>query len=1176
MRCGSCDRDNRMGARFCAGCGAELPAGCKQCGAGLPAEAAFCDACGSPVQAAEPSTPAASPTEESRERTPSSYTPRHLADRILTNRSALEGERKHVSVLFADVAGFTAMSESRDPEQVHALMDRFFQLVLDEVHGHEGTVNQFLGDGVMALFGAPVALEEAPRRAVRAALGIQRGLLALEQDGMTLPLRIGIHSGPVVVGRIGDDLRMDYTAVGDTTNLAARLQQLSGPGEIFISDATQRLVQGFFDFEDTGTHDVKGKTQRVHAWRVLRERSGAGRVEAGAETGLTPLVGRDTELAALHDAFRAARDGRGRACFLVGDAGIGKSRLLYEFRNNLAGEPHVWFEGRCASYGSTTAFRFVVDGLQRYFAIEDQDDDASALRKLSEGLAQLGDELAWSEPLLQKLLSLPVSDPEIESLNAAARRSETIRALHAFFLRAAERSPLVLAVEDLHWIDRASEEFLDFLIDSIPAAKILLLLTHRPGYQQPFGDQSYHVRVALQALSAGEMDAMAGSILDSASLPAELRALIVRKAEGNPFFVEEVTKSLLEEGALELSEGRVTLARPLDQISVPDSIQDVLMARIDRLDEEPKRAIQMASVIGREFALRLLERIVEAGQAMHGVVSELRSLELIYQKAAHPELAFMFKHALTHDVAYESVLQQRRRTLHSVVGHAIEELYAERLAEHYEALAHHFELAEEWDRALLFHEHAAAKARDAYANHSAIAHFRSALNAAEKLGASVPDEHRARLAQGIGLCGYCINEFRESGDAFRRAASWSEDPDQQARNLARAAHSYLWGHHYEESADAAGRGAEIAEANGCDAAASIALCALTHQTTTHEGLRSVARDEGPTTSMGRLALSTGDDEAIATVVGQDSLWAELRGNYRDALSLADQALAAAQRIGIPQLIVIPTWVNGLALTCLGEYGPGLASIRHALDLSLRIGDRAMRSRFLNTLGWCFGEFNCHEQASAFNREAARLAQELVDLDLVAGADEILSNAKVNLACNRVALGDCDGALEALAPVQRQLATPGDPWQRWRYGMHLNDALTRVHLARGEPERALPFVDEELDTARDQFSRKLEARALELRGRTLVHLERHSEARQSLEEAVRVARRIGYPPAAWRALSLLGELARRRGEGSEAERLASESSGLVSKLARSLPEKELRDAFGSVSERLSSDPLGAYR
>jgi predicted ATPase len=238
----------------------------------------------------------------------------------------------------------------------------------------------------------------------------------------------------------------------------------------------------------------------------------------------------------------------------------------------------------------------------------------------------------------------------VDRLDAVTRRSETIRALHTLFLRVAERMPLVFVIEDLHWIDAASEEFLDFLMDSIPAARICVVLTHRAGYRHPFGDRSYHVRVALQSLSRSEMAAMAGSLLEATDLPAELRELIAKKAEGNPFFVEEVTRSLLEEGVLRLEDGHVELARDLSEISVPDSIHDVLMARIDRLDEEPKRAIQVASVIGREFALRLLERIAEAGETVHAVVGELRALELIYQKAAHPELAFMFKHALTHDV----------------------------------------------------------------------------------------------------------------------------------------------------------------------------------------------------------------------------------------------------------------------------------------------------------------------------------------------------------------------------------------------------------------------------------------------------------------------------------------------------------------------------------------------
>jgi class 3 adenylate cyclase/tetratricopeptide (TPR) repeat protein len=1158
------------------GCGVPLERRCDACDRVLSPDAAFCDACGRPIEA-----PSAAPAPEASERDPRAYTPKHLAQRILTSRSALEGERKRVTVLFADLAGFTSLSESRDPEEMHALMDRFFQLVLNEVHRFEGTVNQFLGDGAMALFGAPVALEDAPRRAVSAALAIQRGLAAVGEESASqrraaLALRIGIHSGHVVVGRIGDDLRMDYTAVGDTTNLAARLQQLAPPGEVLISEATQRLVAAFFEFEDLGLQSVRGKTEPVRAFRVAAERRVSGRIDAVAASGLTPLVGRDRELGELHAAFEAAREGHGRACFLVGDAGIGKSRLLYEFRTRLADEPHTWFEGRCASYGSTTAFQPIVDGLQRQSGIDDRDDETGALAKLERGVALQGEDLAWTLPFLQKLLSLPVGDPAVEALDAITRRSETIRALHALFLRAAERQPLVFVIEDLHWIDAASEEFLEFLVDSIPAAKACVLLTHRAGYRHPFGDRSYHVRVALQSLSGGEMAAMAGALLESVELPAELRELIAKKAEGNPFFVEEVTKSLLEDGVLRLEGGRVELARNLSEISVPDRIQDVLMARIDRLDDEPKRAIQMASVIGREFALRLLERIVEAGEAVHAVVGELRALELIYQKAAHPELAFMFKHALTHDVAYESVLRKRRKALHRIVGSAIEELYADRLPEHYEALAHHFALADEWDRALLYHDRAAHKARDAYANRSAAEHFRRALAIADRLGDAVPQEHRRRLAEGLGDVSYFVNEFRASGSAYEQAAECCEADEERAMNLGRAAHSYTWGHHYERATEAWKAALTLARECGSDAAEAIALTARGLLGTTHHGFADSVRDGEGAAAVSRIALRSGDDEAIATAVGQEGLWAEMQGNYRHAIAVSERALACGQRTQLIQLISMPRWTIGLALTCLGEYGRAIAELRDALDLCVRIGDRALKARILNTLGWCFAEFGCHRRASELNREARDIAAELVELDLVAGAPEIHANATINLACNRVALGDAEGGLELVDPIRVDLETPGDPWQRWRYGLHVSDATARALLAQGDPERADRLASEELDGARRQRSKKLEARALELRGRALVTLDRREEAQRVLGDAIAVARGIGYPPVAWRSLSLQAELARRSGDASAAERLASESSGLVTRLAGSLPETALRDELGALAERLVADPLTAYR
>src|SRR6185369_1809391 len=377
-----------------------------------------------------------------------------------------------------------------------------------------------------------------------------------------------------------------------------------------------------------------------------------------------------------------------------------------------------------------------------------------------------------------------------------SRRSELFRALRALAERIAANVPLVLVVEDLHWIDPATEEWLLFFAEVVATVRCLMIVSHRTGYRLPFPDRSFHVHVALPPLSGGEMAAITGALLGGATLPDELRALIAGKAEGNPFFVEELVRSLLEDGALRREGDRVVLATELDRLIVPDTVQDVLIARIDRLGEDSRRAIQVASVIGREFALRLLARITDAGERLGGQVEELRNLELIYEKAMHPELAYMFKHALTHDVAYESVLADRRRRLHTLIGRTIEELYADRLAEHYETLAHHFSRGEDWERALLYHERSAEKAAATYANRAAVHHCRQALAIADRLGA--PDDTRARLYERLARGCMQLSEFAAAGAAFEQAAAHATDPEACALHLGNAAFYYIWAHWYDD------------------------------------------------------------------------------------------------------------------------------------------------------------------------------------------------------------------------------------------------------------------------------------------------------------------------------------------------------------------------------------------
>src|SRR6266403_648331 len=657
--------------------------------------------------------------------------------------------------------------------------------------------------------------------------------------------------------------------------------------------------------------------------------------------GESHFVGREREIDLLREAFESAVAGHGQVAFVVGDAGIGKTRLLTELRRRIGTDAALWIEARCASYATTAAFHAVTDGLRRYLGIDDRDDAQSAGAKTERGILALGEDLAWTLPFVRHLLALDAGDPAIAAMDSASRRSETFRALKAITLRIAERRPLVMVCEDLHWIDPASEEYLTFLADAVPAMRTLLICSYRPGYRHPFGDRTYHVRVLLRPLGAVEMAEITQSLLGTADVPESVRRLIAAKAEGNPFFVEEVTRSLLEDGSL-----------------------------------------------GREFALRLLERIMEAGETVRTQVEELRALELIYQKAAHPELAFMFKHALTHDVAYESVLLERRQQLHRTIGLAIEELYADRLAELYETLAHHFERGEDWQRALDYHERAAAKAAETFANRAVIAHCRAALAIAARLGDALPDARRRGLEEMLGFASFFASEFQASGDAFRQASALSAEPAPRARSLARAGLSYFWSHSYAASEETLEAGLAIARRAGLAGEESLALNVRGWHVGILQG--DLERWVSILNEGERLAQSVGDEEAVAMARFNLAQAAEWTGDYRHAVTLSEQVVTTGRRLRLPHLVVWPKWFLGKAFCCLGEYGRAIAELAEAAELCDRIGDRAWRSRLLNTLGWCYGEIGSPERARAHNERAAALGHAL-------GDPEIITNSEINLA-----------------------------------------------------------------------------------------------------------------------------------------------------------------------------------
>ncbi len=738
MQCPKCQFENPDQMQFCGKCGTKLESICPQCKSSNPSEFNFCGKCGYDLR--EPQD--ALSVDYSK---PQTYTPKHLADKILTTRSSIEGERKLVTVLFADVANFTSISEKLDPEEVHRLMDGSFKILMDKIHRFEGTINQFTGDGVMALFGAPVAHEDHGQRACHAALSIQKAMgnygdQLKKEFGIEYKMRVGLNSGPVVVGSIGDDLRMDYTAVGDTTNLGSRMESLAGPGTILVSGNTHRLAREFFEFERLGKIEVKGKKEPQEAFELIKASEVATRIGASVAKGLTRFVGRKNAMAALLDAFDKVKSGAGQVVGLIGEAGVGKSRLLLEMRNLLPQGEYHYLEGRCLQYGGSMAYLPVLDILRSNFDIKEGDREFLIKKKMAQKILDLDEKLMGVIPPFQSLLSLKVDDEDFSRLDPKEKREKTFEALRDLMLRVSQEKPLVLAVENLHWMDKTSEEFLGYLIGRLANTPILLLLLYRPEYTHQWGSKSYYTKVGLDQLSAVSSSELVKAILEEEETAPELMQLILNRAAGNPLFMEEFTHTLLENGSIERKDEKYVLSGKASDIHVPDTIQGIIAARIDRLEDNLKRTMQVASVIGREFAFRILQTITGMREELKSHLLNLQGLEFIYEKSLFPELEYIFKHALTQEVAYNSLLVKRRKEIHERIGEAIEELYPERLEEFYEMLAYHYARGEALDKASRYQKLSGNKATRNHSVWEAYSFYKEALASLHRLPDTVENK----------------------------------------------------------------------------------------------------------------------------------------------------------------------------------------------------------------------------------------------------------------------------------------------------------------------------------------------------------------------------------------------------------------------------------------------------
>ncbi len=665
----------------------------------MPA-AKFCHACGQPAEALP-------------EREPRSYTPKHLADKILQSKSALEGERKQVTVLFADVKGSTELAEGLDPEEWHVILDRFFQILTDGVHRFEGTVNQYTGDGIMALFGAPIAHEDHGQRACYSALRLRDEVrdyaneLRVER-GLNFGVRIGLNSGEVVVGKIGDDLRMDYTAQGHTVALAQRMEALAESGRICVSESTAHLVEGYLELASFGRSPVKGARDPIEIFELVGVGSMRTKLDVARARGFSRLIGRADELATLDAALEHALEGQGRVVGVVGEAGVGKSRLCYEFAERCRGREIAVYEAHCPAHGKTIPLLPVHELLRAYFSIDDGDRGHTAREKIAGRLLLLDRAFEADLPLIWDFLGVPDPARPAPEADPGARQRRLFAWIRRQVHARSQQEPAVLLFDDLHWIDPGSDAFVAELVEAVDATRTLILLNFRPEYSAPWMQRAHYQQHPLTPLGAEDTRTLAGDLLGPDPSVAGLPEMIAARTGGNPFFTEEVVQALDESEHLAGTRGAYRLATPIDQIEVPTNVHATLAARIDRLGEREKHVLQAAAVIGKEFPDAVLREIVELpDEDLAQALSVLRAGEFLYERALYPTLEYAFKHPLTQEVAYRSQLAQRRQPVHAAVARAIEAREPERADENAALLAYHWDEADEVERAAHWHERAA-------------------------------------------------------------------------------------------------------------------------------------------------------------------------------------------------------------------------------------------------------------------------------------------------------------------------------------------------------------------------------------------------------------------------------------------------------------------------------------
>ena len=1078
MKCLKCLSENREGARFCNGCGHKLELVCPKCRNSNRPESKFCDACGHDLSKPFTSTKIPEPSKSFQK-----------ISEAAEFAPLLEGERRQATILFSDLSGYTEMNEQLDPEEVEEIMSRIKEESVHIVESYGGIVNQFVGDEILALFGIPTGYEDDPIRAVKAALELHKMVRQISpgiegRTGKPLMMHTGINTG-LIVTNLRDDRDGLYGITGETVNTGARLKSQAESDDILVSPETKRLIAPYFETIALEEIRMKGKTGPTIPYRVIGESKIQTRFEAAEQKGFTTYTGRDQELAILRTCLEKAILGEGQFVTVMGEEGMGKSRLHYELRHKLDRKKITVLQGRCQPYGRNIPYFPFIDALRRGLHLREEESPAELLEKAVANIKAIDPSLEQFIPLYLHLLSIQSYYPLPEHLHGKELRKAMEEALALIITLNTQRQPMVMILEDWHWSDDASQAALKHLIGMTAPYALMLVTTYRPSYPADWGYLSYHTPVVLKPLDGPNTENIVKSITGASHLPRGLGDLIFERSGGNPLFIEEICYSLIEEALVKVKDGKAALTQSLVNLSLPDTVQAIIRTRIDRLDSHAKEALRLASVIGRVFGQRILERIYSARVELSESLEALKAFEVIQQTRVLPEAEFTFRHVLTQKVVYETLLLQRRKKLHGIIGQTIEELYSERLEEQLPILAYHYIRSDRQDKAIEYALLAGDQAAGLYANNEATTYYDQAFKISKTLPESLKIQQwqidAALKLASVGITRQDIERDRTNLEQAHALAETLNDESRLSRVLywLGRIHYVLW--KPQTAMEYARQSLEIADRLGDDTLAS-----------------------SPVNLMGRVYFQLSD--------------------FTEASQFLERSIEQMRRIGNKVEESTASAVASYVLAFLGEFDRAFVHADHAIQLAQKIQNPFAKANAYHLRG-CIGD-QCGEwnQAIKDYEKAIRIAEKAEDLFR-------LYLVKSWKGRGLAMIGDPDRGRELLEEslaLAEQIGTKF--WLAWQ-----KNALASCFFTLGDLEAGSLLCQEAISLGKETNDKYVIAFANRTFAEILSHLEPSDpgKADRAILETLRIYQEIDVKPELGRTNLSYARLFKDRGEKEKA-------------------------------------------